>query len=270
MVQPSLLSTLPSDPNAGKLEQVDQSLRNRFAPPKPRKRLDPLSQMILSMLGVRTLGYLSISSFATLRASYDGWAGVRDAPEMDVFTLIREVTFPDLKARRIQLALTLITEKCGELSLDFLADMPVDDALAWLETLPGVGRKVAAATLNFSTLNRPAAVIDTHHERILKRLGLIGDTASTITAYEYVMTHIPNDWTGEDIQNQHYFLNLLGQQMCFASIPVCNGCPLRNICKRGGEIQEWPSTRKSLKPSAQRSKLHQLLANLPDRAPLHS
>ena len=63
--------------------------------------------------------------------------------------------------------------KRGVLSLDFLADLPVEEARAWLERLPGVGPKTSAAVLSFSTLRRPALPVDSHHHRVAARTGLI-------------------------------------------------------------------------------------------------
>ena len=58
-------------------------------------------------------------------------------------------------------------------NLDFLGDHPVEQGLRWLEEIYGVGRKIAAATLNFSTLRKRAMVVDTHVLRVLRRFGFV-------------------------------------------------------------------------------------------------
>lgn len=236
MVQLSFLGTHDTDT----LSCLDQHLRQRFAAPGARARLDPVSQLILAILGGRTREGVSRAAFAQLRAAFAGWEGVRDAPEPEIFSIIRAVTFPEVKARRIQLTLTLIGNKCGALCLDFLAEMAIEDALVWLETLPGVGRKASAATLNFSTLKRKAMVIDSHHLRVLKRLGLIAKSADTYSAYAYVMTHIPGDWDAEALADHHYYIKRLGQEMCFGSIPVCGGCPAQHLCPSSNQLTTSP------------------------------
>ena len=65
------------------------------------------------------------------------------------------------------------------------------ESLIWLERLSGVGRKFAAATPNFGTLARPALVIDTHHLRVLRRLGFVGWRADLRKTYDTVMPLLP-------------------------------------------------------------------------------
>lgn len=111
------------------------------------------------------------------RAAYPDWAAVRDAPTADIQQTIAGVTWPEQKAPRIQQILRGITERRGgELSLDFLADLEVTEARAWLETLSGVGPKTSAAVLSFSTLRRPALPVDSHHHRVAVRTGMIPPT----------------------------------------------------------------------------------------------
>jgi adenine-specific DNA glycosylase len=106
----------------------------------------------------------------------------------------------------------------------------VDQALIWLERLPGVGRKVAAATLNFSTLRRAALVIDTHHLRVLRRLGLIDRRAGTVEAYDRLVPLLPGGWTAADLDEHHQLMKALGQTNCRHAFPICRRCPLRDLC----------------------------------------
>jgi endonuclease-3 len=88
---------------------------------------------------------------------------VRDAPTAEVEEVIAGVTWPELKAPRIQAVLRAITERHGGLSLDFLEAMPVPEARAWLEAIPGIGPKTSAAVLSFSLLRKAALPVDSHH-----------------------------------------------------------------------------------------------------------
>ncbi|MBC8141429.1 MAG: Fe-S cluster assembly protein HesB, partial [Armatimonadetes bacterium] len=115
--------------------------------------LDPLSELVSSLLSHRTKNADSARAFRALRAEYDTWEAVRDAPTGNVQTLIAACTWPEQKAPRLQAVLRQLTETVGEpLTLDCLAAMNADAARAFLQTLPGVGPKTAAATLSFSTL----------------------------------------------------------------------------------------------------------------------
>ena len=64
--------------------------------------------------------------------------------------------------------------------------MPRVDAIAWLERLPGVGRKTAACVLLFS-FDRPELPVDTHVYRVSSRLELIRPKASFEEAHDVLL-----------------------------------------------------------------------------------
>src|SRR5919202_122755 len=130
---------------------------------------DPLSLLISSMLSHRTKNADTGRAVRALRERFNDWAQVRDAPTHAVEEAIAAATWPEQKAPRIQQVLRFISEQRGELSLDFLAEMDVGEARAWLERLPGVGPKTSAAVMLFSNLRRPALPVDSHHYRVAVR-----------------------------------------------------------------------------------------------------
>ena len=76
-----------------------------------------------------------------------------------------------------------ITEERGELNLDFLCDLPVDEGASWLRQLGGVGPKTTACVLLFSC-QKPILPVDTHVWRISIRLGLIGKKVTADAAHD--------------------------------------------------------------------------------------
>ena len=74
----------------------------------------------------------------------------------------------------------------GSLDLGFLADAPREEALEFLEALPGVGRKTAACVLLFS-FDRPELPVDTHVYRVASRLGLIRPRAPFEEAHDVLL-----------------------------------------------------------------------------------
>ncbi|MGI9384490.1 MAG: endonuclease III domain-containing protein [Methyloligellaceae bacterium] len=186
--------------------------------------------MVMAILGGRTYRAISKSAFHALLDRFGGWEAVRDAAVEDVGEVIAPVTYGQEKARRLQAALARVTVLRGRLELYFLRDWPVDSALDWLERLPGVGRKVSTATLNFSMLRKKALVIDTHHLRVLRRLGLVRPRASLEEAYRRVMPLLPQDWTAEALGDHHHLMTSLGERICRHRAPKCGACPLREIC----------------------------------------
>ena len=114
------------------------------------------------MLSHRTRNEDSGRALLSLKTRFRRWEAIRDAPTQEVEVAISAATWPEQKAPRIQGALRTITEKRGELSLEFLGEMEPEEAQRWLESLNGVGPKTSAAVLLFSRLHMPALPVDSH------------------------------------------------------------------------------------------------------------
>lgn len=195
--------------------------------------LDPLSELVSSLLSHRTRNVDSGRAFKALRSRFADWAAVRDAPVEDVEHTIAACTWAEQKAPRLQQVLMLIGDRCGKLSLDFLADLPVPEARAWLEALPGVGPKTSAAVLSFSQLRRRALPVDSHHHRVAMRLGLIPPTVAVGPAHALLEAQLPTEWTAQQVYDNHEIMMLHGQRCCYYKNPACDRCPLLNLCPSG-------------------------------------
>lgn len=101
----------------------------------------------------------------------------------------------------------------------------------WLETLPGVGRKIAAGVMNTSIFARRTLVIDSHHRRIMQRMGLVPPKADTARAYDALMPVMPQDWSAAQIDEHHLLVKTLGQQICRPTAPRCDICPVQDRCE---------------------------------------
>jgi endonuclease-3 len=195
--------------------------------------LDPLSELVSSLLSHRTRNSDSGRAFKTLRAMYPDWADVIAAPTSDVEAAIAAVTWPELKAPRIQEVLRRILQEHGALSLDFLNDLSVAEARTWLERLPGVGRKTSAAVLSFSVLRKAALPVDSHHHRVAERLGLIPPRTPLDRAHDLLTDQLPKDASPQHVYDNHEVLMLHGQRCCFHANPACRRCPLIDLCPTG-------------------------------------
>jgi endonuclease-3 len=235
----SLPLALAGAPDAGArrarlLAAHDRLCRAYDAPIAFFRALDPLSELVSSLLSHRTRNSASGRAFRALRALYPDWAAARDAPVADVERAIAEVTWPEQKAPRIQGALRAIAAaRGGDLSLDFLAGLPVREARDWLEAIPGVGPKTSAAVLLFSTLRRPALPVDGHHHRVALRLGLLPPGTPVGPAHAALDALLPADWDAQTVYDHHEVLMLHGQRCCFFRAPACPRCPVLDLCPAG-------------------------------------
>ncbi|KAB0675832.1 endonuclease III domain-containing protein [Aureimonas leprariae] len=192
--------------------------------------LDPVSELVSSLLSHRTKNADSGRAFKALHARFPDWEDMLEAPVAEIEAAIHGVRWPELKAPRIQEILREVKVRRGELSLDFLGEMPVEEARLWLQEISGVGPKTSAAVLSFSVLRMPALPVDSHHHRVAQRLGLIGPSIDVGPSHPILRAQLPADWSAQKLYDNHEILMLHGQKVCFHRRPACARCTLNDIC----------------------------------------
>ena len=110
------------------------------------------------------------------------------------------------------------------LFLDYDGKVPIKRSE--LETMPGVGRKTVNVFLG-EFYNIPAIAVDTHVERVSKRLGLAKDSDDVRCVEE----KLKRKFKREDWAKRHLQLVLFGRYHCKAVSPNCDDCKLSSICK---------------------------------------
>ncbi len=194
------------------------------------ERDEPIHLFVRSFISGLTRDEVTDVAFLRLRERYD-WPSLAKADWHEVERVIACVTHAKKKAQHIGPALAAISAEHPDFSLDFLGDWSVERAIYWLERLPGVGRKIAAATLNFSSLRRPVFVVDQHVLRIIQRFGLIGVRSSNVKAYDAIM-QVAGAWSDFDLLELHALMKHLGQTVCRPAAPRCFECPLDPRCAK--------------------------------------
>ncbi|MFB9330531.1 endonuclease III [Paenibacillus aurantiacus] len=108
-----------------------------------------------------------------------------------------------------------------------------------LTKLPGVGRKTANVVVS-NAFGVPAIAVDTHVERVSKRLGIAKPDDSVLEVEKKLMKLVPRDlWT-----ETHHRLIFFGRYHCKAQNPACPVCPLLDVCKEGKQRLKSAATGK--------------------------
>lgn len=132
---------------------------------------------------------------------------------------IRSIGLYRNKAKNIQ-------KLCRMLIDDYDGVVPADrDELT---KLPGVGRKTANVVVSVA-YNVPAIAVDTHVERVSKRLGFCRWKDSVLEVEKALMKKIPE----EEWSVTHHRLIFFGRYHCKAQNPKCQECPVLDICREG-------------------------------------
>jgi endonuclease-3 len=100
--------------------------------------------------------------------------------------------------------------------------------------LPGVGRKTANVVIS-NAFNTPAIAVDTHVERVSKRLGICKPEMNVLEVEKTLMKKIPKEeWT-----QTHHRLVFFGRYHCKAQKPNCLECPLLSSCPEGKKRKDF-------------------------------
>jgi endonuclease-3 len=205
---------------------VHAALREVYGEPQWRQHMDPISELVSTVLSQNTNDVNRDRAFQRLRERFPTWEAVCQAGEEQIKEAIRIAGLANHKGPAIQRALRHIWEQRGDLSLDFLKDLPLEEAKAWLVSIKGVGPKTAAIVLLFS-LGMPAFPVDTHVHRVSGRLGLIGPKVTRERAHVDLEALLPSELY------YAFHLNVIrhGRQICAARNPRCELCTLTELCE---------------------------------------
>lgn len=207
---------------------VHKRLMKKFGEPIWRNPLPAIDELVSTILSQNTNDINRDRGFDTLRAKFPAWEEVRDAPEKEIIEAVRIAGLANQKGPRIQKVLQQISDERGELDIEFLKEMPLEEAHAWLTRFKGVGPKTAAIVLLFS-LGMPSFPVDTHIYRVTGRIGLRPEKMTVEQAHPYLEGIFPP----ETYYAVHLNIIRLGREICKARKPECTSCPLVEVCDYG-------------------------------------
>jgi endonuclease-3 len=208
-------------PRKTRVRAIRDRLRDLYGQPRNEPHQDPVHELVLTILSQNTNDRNRDVAYGRLRERFDDWEDIRDSPTGAVVDAIRPGGLADTKAPRIQAVLRELGEP---IDLDWLRGAPREQALDYLTSLPGVGRKTAACVMIFS-FDRPEIPVDVHVMRVGGRLGLFREGASFEEAHEE-MRAVTDP---EDAYELHINLITHGRRVCRPR-PRCGECALARMC----------------------------------------
>ena len=179
----------------------------------------PFQYLIAVMLSAQATDVSVNKATPKLFASFPTAYALAEAPIEEVMDKIRTIGLFKTKAKNIIKTSQLLVEQYnGE----------VPKTIKELIKLPGVGIKTANVVAG-DMFGVPAIAVDTHVERVAKRLKISKKSASVTEVEEVLMKKIPEDrWV-----QAHHTIILFGRYHCTARSPKCEGCPLFDMCLEG-------------------------------------
>lgn len=172
--------------------------------------------LIAIMLSAQTTDKRVNMCTKTLFEEYQTLEALSKADTKDIERIIRSLGSFRKKSEYINKISTTLVEK-------YDSKVPVDREI--LESLPGVGRKTVNVFFG-EFYNMPAIAVDTHVERISKRLRVAKREDNVREIEEKLMKFYPK----EDWAKRHLQMVLFGRYHCKALKPLCEECKLKDIC----------------------------------------
>jgi endonuclease III len=218
---------------ADRARAIHERLLSFYGDPTWHPPLPPLDELVSTILSQNTNDRNRDLAYNSLRARFPTWEAVRDAPVEEVMDAIRIAGLANQKGPRMQQVLREITAERGKLDLEFLRDLPVEEARAWLLKFNGVGPKTAAIVLQFS-LGKPAFPVDTHVHRVTGRLGLRPENMNAEQAHAWFEALFSPAVYGP----AHMNIIRLGREICHARNPQHDICPVADLCDTYQTLKE--------------------------------
>lgn len=208
-----------------KAAKIIKVLEAEFGIPQRKSVLDPISNLILTVLSQNTNDKNRDRAYQRLKERFPTWEQVMFANVKEIEEAIRPGGLAQQKSERIQNILKWIHEEYGSFNLDFLCTMNPEQAIEKFCQLKGIGVKTISVVLMFSC-GVDIFPVDTHVHRICRLVGLVPEKVSAEKTFWLMQPVVPK---GKSFSLHMNFLKL-GRTICLARRPRCEQCPINNLC----------------------------------------
>ncbi len=211
--------------------KVLQILRQTLALPSWTKaRRAPFETLVVTIISQNTADRNTAKAFENLSKRFEISPEALAKTELtQIEAAIKPAGLYKSKAKAIKHAASTILEEYGG-TLQPILSLPLEEARKTLMQFPGVGPKTADVVLLFSA-EQPTIPVDTHVNRVSKRLGFAPMTAD----YEVVRKSLQALFEAKDYLAVHVLLIAHGRKTCKARHPLCDNCPVNMYCPTNGQ-----------------------------------
>ncbi len=212
--------------NAERANEILRILKHNFDAPEPWGIVgDPFKVLVRTIISQSTAeantrrAYLNLSRKTSINP-----ASLAEAEVAEIEDALRVAGLYRNKSRILKKVAELVLERFNG-SLGFIYVLPIEEARAELMSLPGVGPKTADIVLLFSA-GKPTLPVDTHVNRVSKRLNLVPQNGG----YETVRESLQTLYSSKEYFCVHMLFIALGRKYCKALKPLHSACPVRGLC----------------------------------------
>ena len=188
---------------------------------------DPFKNLIIGILSQNTSDANSVKAWVGLTEKFEITPQVLTKADLrKLRESIRSGGLYNLKSKRIKELSKAVLERFGG-DLTKLTKLPQEEAREKLLELPGIGPKTADVWLTYCA-SRYVMAVDTNVDRVGKRLDIVPPNAT----YEQVREGLEKVFAPKERKQRHEFLVRLGRDYCKPRNPLCDGCPVTELCPK--------------------------------------
>lgn len=213
---------------------MNDRLEELYGLRKQSSRPDPLDDLIRTILSQNTTDVNRDRAYTELRKQYPSWGDLYSANRSELKEAIRVAGLAEQKSSAITASLEWLMETRGSLDMDWICDEDPEEMIRAFTQIKGIGVKTVSIVLCFAC-GKEVFPVDTHVNRICKRLGFVSVKSSPNRTFRIMADLIPEGKS----RSLHLNMIRLGREICKARSPQCSACVLLPQCEYGQEnLQE--------------------------------
>jgi endonuclease III len=207
------------------VRRVCEELEAEYGRPSLGNPSDPIDDLVYIILSNKTSPKTAVKTYEELKSRFRDWDSMLGASIREVRRIIRPAGLAAVKSSQLRAALRRVKEDWGLRGMRQMAELPAEDAEAYLVSLPGVSHKVAKCVLMY-TMGAAVLPVDSHVHRIATRLGWTA-RGRPDQCHKELESLVPP-------HRRHAFhVDCIahGRLICRPSKPLCCRCCIRRCCR---------------------------------------